>query len=70
MIFAKMKKYSSLEDRYCFVPIAVETFGNFRRNRKEASGKNRSRLPSSDPALQRGNAASKLGTIFRTVVKN
>lgn len=73
----KKTKYSSLDDRFCFVPIAIETLGTWGDEGKklideigeklsEKTRENRSKsylIQRISIALQRGNAASILGTI-------
>lgn len=73
----KTTKYSSLGNRFCFVPVAIETLGTWGdEGRKlideigkklaEKTGENRSKsflIQRISLALQRGNAASILGTI-------
>lgn len=73
----KKSKYASLEDRFCFVPIAIETMGswgtdgrklveNIGNKLMEATGETRSKsflYQRISIAIQRGNSAAILGTI-------
>ncbi|CAL8119405.1 unnamed protein product [Orchesella dallaii] len=77
----KLNKYKSLSTNYFFVPFAVETLGTFGLDAKHfvsvlgtflklASGDSRSKayfIQRISISIQRGNAASILGTIPRTV---
>lgn len=79
----KKSKYSSLEDRFCFVPIAIETMGSWgKEGRKLAEDIGKKLIESTGEiraksflyqrisiAIQRGNAASILGTIPDSVEK-
>lgn len=79
----KKSKYASLEDRFCFVPIAIETMGSWGADGRklvedigkklmEATGETRSKsflYQRISIAIQRGNAAAILGTIPESVNK-
>lgn len=74
---AKRLKYASLENNFEFCPVSIETFGSWGEDGRklideigkklqEVSGESRSKsyfLQRISIAIQRGNAASMLGTI-------
>ena len=74
---ARLKKYGSFTDSYCFVPVAIETFGvwgdmgmefikEVGRKIMEQTGEKRATsflFQSIGVAVQRGNSLSVLGTL-------